>query len=122
MMSRSVVTHLAALWVALSASAALPQNDRTLAGRGHTLLMRNCSRCHSVGSTGTSPHREAPAFRTLGQRYPIETLAEPLAEGLSTGHPDMPDFIFEIEDVRAILAYLDRSGPNGETSREGDHM
>jgi cytochrome c len=53
-----------------------------------------------------STHPEAPPFRTLGQRYPIEALAEGLAEGLSSGHPDMPEFRFEIDDVRAILVYL----------------
>ena len=74
--------------------------------RGQLLLTRNCSRCHAVGRTGASSHRQAPPFRTLGQRYPIETLAEALAEGLYTGHPDMPEFLFEIQDVRAILAYL----------------
>jgi cytochrome c len=34
-------------------------------------------------------------------------LAEALAEGLSSGHPDMPEFRFEIDDVDAILAYLE---------------
>jgi len=29
-----------------------------------------------------------------------------LAEGLSSGHPDMPEFRFEVEDVSAILSYL----------------
>jgi hypothetical protein len=42
----------------------------------------------------------------LGQRYSIESLAESLAEGLYTGHPDMPEFVFDIADVSAILAYL----------------
>jgi mono/diheme cytochrome c family protein len=68
--------------------------------------MTNCSRCHAVDRAGTSPHPEAPAFRTLGERYPIDSLAEALAEGLMTGHPDMPEFVFEIDEVKAILAYL----------------
>ena len=29
-----------------------------------------------------------------------------LAEGLSTGHPDMPEFVFAAEDVGAITDYL----------------
>ena len=70
------------------------------------MLWVNCSRCHAIDRTGTSAHREAPAFRTLGQRYPIDFLAEALAEGLVTGHPDMPEFVFEIRDVDAILSYL----------------
>ena len=62
--------------------------------------------CHAVGRAGTSPHREAPAFRTLSQLYPVDELQEALGEGLSSGHPDMPDFVFPPEQVGAILAYL----------------
>jgi mono/diheme cytochrome c family protein len=42
----------------------------------------------------------------LSRKYPIEGLAESLAEGLSVGHPDMPEFVFEPDDIAAILAYL----------------
>ena len=31
----------------------------------------------------------------------------PTAEGIITGHPDMPEFLFEAPDVGAILAYLE---------------
>jgi cytochrome c len=94
------------LLVLASAGAALPQDRRALETRGEGVLTTNCSRCHAVGRTGNSTHPQAPPFRTLGQRYPIEVLAEALAEGLSSGHPDMPEFRFEIDDVDAILAYL----------------
>jgi cytochrome c len=76
------------------------------AGRGEFLLVTNCARCHAVGRSGTSPHPAAPHFRTLSRRYKIEGLAEALAEGLSTGHPDMPEFVFAPEDVGAIIKYL----------------
>ncbi len=56
--------------------------------------------------TGESTHPEAPAFRTLGKRYPIESLEEALGEGIISGHPDMPEFVFESNDVGAIIAYL----------------
>jgi cytochrome c len=85
---------------------ALGQESATLEGRGQTLLAENCARCHAIGRSGTSPHRAAPAFRTLSRKYPIEGLAEALAQGLSVGHPDMPEFVFEPNDVGAILAYL----------------
>jgi cytochrome c len=93
--------------VLMSAGASLAQDKRALEGRGEGLLTSNCARCHAVGRTGNSTHPEAPPFRTLGQRYPIEVLAEALAEGLSSGHPDMPEFRFEIDNVDAILAYLE---------------
>jgi cytochrome c len=102
--SRSLISVVLVL---LSAGRALPQDKRALLSRGEGLLMTNCSRCHAVGRTGNSIHPAAPLFRTLGQRYPIEVLAEALAEGLSSGHPDMPEFRFEIDDVDAILPYLE---------------
>ena len=87
------------------ASIASAQNSDELE-RGRALLARNCSRCHAIDRNGTSPHREAPPFRNLGQRYPVESLQEALAEGLSTGHPDMPEFVFEPSDITAIITYL----------------
>ncbi len=89
-----------------SIASASAQEGTTLEKRGETLLTTNCSRCHAIGRTGASPHSAAPAFRTLSSKYPIEGLAEALAEGLSVGHPDMPEFIFEPDEIAAILAYL----------------
>jgi cytochrome c len=74
--------------------------------RGETIVTRNCARCHATMRTGDSTHPEAPAFRTLGKRYPIESLEEALGEGIISGHPDMPEFVFESADVGAISAYL----------------
>jgi cytochrome c len=88
------------------AAPALAQEATAPAGRGELLLTRNCARCHAVGRTGASPHPAAPPFRTLSRKYKIEGLAEALAEGLSTGHPDMPEFVFAPDDVGAIIDYL----------------
>jgi cytochrome c len=38
--------------------------------------------------------------------YAADSLSEALAEGLVTGHPDMPEFVFPPEDVGAIVSYL----------------
>ena len=73
---------------------------------GETLLTRDCAPCHAIGTAGDSPRKDAPTFRTLGKRYPIESLEEALGEGTMTGHPDMPDFKFDADDVGAIIAYL----------------
>ena len=75
-------------------------------GRGEALLSRHCAMCHAIGRSGTSPHAAAPAFRTLGQRYPLDSLEEALGEGILSGHPDMPEFAFEAYDVGAIIRYL----------------
>lgn len=73
---------------------------------GEGLLTRDCGRCHAVGRTGDSPRSDAPAFRTLAQRYPIESLEEALGEGIMSGHPDMPEFNFDADQVGAIIGYL----------------
>jgi cytochrome c len=73
---------------------------------GAELLQRDCARCHAVGRSGASPHKEAPAFRTLGKRYPIDSLEEALAEGIVSGHPDMPEFEYAPDQIGDIIAYL----------------
>lgn len=74
--------------------------------RGRALVTKNCAGCHAVERSGASPRADAPAFRTLGHRYPVEALEEALGEGILSGHPDMPEFVFDSEDVGAIIAYL----------------
>ena len=88
------------------AQTAAAQDIQALERRGEELLGAKCARCHAVLRTGESPHSAAPAFRTLSRRYPIEGLAESLAEGLSVGHSDMPEFVFQPDEIAAILAYL----------------
>jgi mono/diheme cytochrome c family protein len=73
---------------------------------GEALLTKNCSSCHAVGRSGESTHKEAPAFRTLATRYPIESLEEALGEGIMSGHPDMPEFKFDADEVGGIIGYL----------------
>jgi mono/diheme cytochrome c family protein len=74
--------------------------------RGEALLTRHCASCHAVGRIGASTHKQAPPFRSLGSRYPIDALEEALGEGIMSGHPDMPEFQFSAPDVGAITAYL----------------
>ncbi|MBI2716041.1 MAG: cytochrome c [Rhizobiales bacterium] len=73
---------------------------------GETLLARHCGACHAVGKSGDNPQKDAPALRTLGSRYPVEALEEALGEGFMSGHPDMPEFKFDADDVGAIIAFL----------------
>ena len=76
------------------------------AQRGLVILRANCSRCHAIGKIGESPLPIAPPFRTLHERYPVEDLQEPLAEGIVTGHPTMPEFRFDPGQFGDIIAYL----------------
>ncbi len=75
--------------------------------RGRALATALCSRCHAVEVVGRSPMPAAPPFRTLPERYPIESLAEALAEGLLTGHPGMPEIQLEPGAIADFLAFLD---------------
>jgi cytochrome c len=76
------------------------------AQRGLTLAQTNCTKCHAIGKVGESPMREAPPFRTLHERYPVEDLAEAFAEGISTGHPAMPEWRFDPGQIGDLIAYL----------------
>ncbi len=80
--------------------------EKDLTDKGEALVKENCSRCHAIGKEGDSPHPQAPPFRTLSSKYPVEDLAESLAEGIVSGHPDMPIFVFSPHDVEAIIEYL----------------
>ena len=74
--------------------------------RGKTFALTNCARCHSVDKVTPSPLKIAPPFRTLHNRYPVETLAEALAEGIVTGHPTMPEFRLDPDQIHDLLSYL----------------
>jgi mono/diheme cytochrome c family protein len=39
-------------------------------------------------------------------RYPIETLGEALAEGIYTGHAEMPAFELSPDQINDLLSYL----------------
>jgi cytochrome c len=74
--------------------------------RGKKFALTNCARCHSVDRVTQSPLKIAPPFRDLHERYPVERLAEALAEGIETGHPTMPAFQLEADQIHDLLSYL----------------
>jgi cytochrome c len=74
--------------------------------RGRTFALNNCARCHSIDRVTRSPLKIAPPFRTLHLRYPVETLGEALAEGIVTGHPTMPEFQLDPDQIHDLLSYL----------------
>lgn len=95
---------LSALVLLCAASVALALDGNPQAGR--TFAETNCARCHATGATGNSPLAPAPAFRDLHRRYPVDQLAEALAEGIGTGHATMPEFQLEPAQISDLLAYL----------------
>ena len=101
MIGRFLVPLALTLITSTPAAAASPQEQR-----GRTFALNNCARCHSIDKASPSPLKIAPPFRTLHKRYPIETLAEALAEGISTGHPTMPAFQLDPDQIGDLLTYL----------------
>jgi len=74
--------------------------------RGRAVVMEFCAHCHAVGKTGNSPHASAPPFRTLGRSFNLDQFPRLLERGISSGHPDMPEFKFSLDDALAVSAYL----------------
>ena len=102
---RHVIAIAALIFASSCASqATIAQNSRE--ARGREIVEQNCSSCHATGWSGDSPAPEAPPFRTLSHNYRVDALEEAFAEGISVGHPAMPQFAFEPDDVRALVAYL----------------
>jgi mono/diheme cytochrome c family protein len=100
MYQRSIILLVLSLFV----GAALAQDGR--AQRGRTFAQTNCASCHAIGPVGESPLKIAPPFRTLHARYPVENLAEAFAEGITTGHPTMPEFRLDAAQIGDLIAYL----------------
>jgi mono/diheme cytochrome c family protein len=96
---------MTALIVMVSCGAALA-DDAAIIAYGRGLVTENCSGCHGVGVSDNSTHPQAPEFRTLSQRYPLDALEEAFVEGIDTGHPDMPKFLATPEQITAILTYI----------------
>ena len=88
----------------LPAVAIQAQVDRV--ERGHAFVQANCAVCHAIGRDGESPLQAAPPLRTLHRRYPVESLTEALAEGITTGHPAMPQFKLDVAQIGDLIAYL----------------
>uniref|UniRef100_Q07QU5 Cytochrome c, class I n=1 Tax=Rhodopseudomonas palustris (strain BisA53) TaxID=316055 RepID=Q07QU5_RHOP5 len=99
---RSVLACLALLLVTATSAMAGSPAER----RGKAFAKANCSRCHAIDHKSASKNEAAPPFRMLHLRYPVETLAEAFAEGIYTGHPDMPAFELEPRQINDLLAYF----------------
>jgi cytochrome c len=73
---------------------------------GQKLAQEWCAKCHAIGLYGDSPLQIAPPFRDLHQRYNVEDLAESFAEGIMVGHPTMPVYRFDPDQIQNLIAYL----------------
>jgi mono/diheme cytochrome c family protein len=101
-MTKRILALIALTLISLTPAVAASPDQQ----RGKTFALNNCARCHAIDRVGQSPLKIAPPFRTLHKRYPIETLAESLAEGIQTGHPTMPEFRLDPDQIHDLLSYL----------------
>lgn len=74
--------------------------------RGVVIARTYCMKCHSIDKVSPSSLAIAPPFRDLHKKYPVERLEEALAEGVVTGHPSMPEFRFDADQVGDFIAFL----------------
>jgi cytochrome c len=84
-------------------AGALAADDLTV---GRALAEERCARCHAIEKTGESPFPLAPPLRDIAKRYPLEGLEEAFAEGIVVGHPAMPEFEFEPDQIAGLIAFL----------------
>ncbi|UPJ48131.1 cytochrome c [Bradyrhizobium sp. 200] len=101
-MIERILRPIAFAFIALTPALAASPDEQ----RGKTFALNNCARCHAVDRVGQSPLKIAPPFRILHKRYPIDNLAESLAEGIQTGHPTMPEFQLDPDQIHDLLSYL----------------
>ena len=107
-MRRLVLSSLFLVAVVLPVAA---QQDPKVQ-RGKIFAQTNCGSCHAVGPVGDSPLPEAPPSRTLHERYPVDSLSEALAEGIITGHPTMPEFRLDPDQITDLISYLKSLEPS----------
>jgi cytochrome c len=102
-----VVTALATVAGAVGATllAQSPVQAQSVQ-RGVVIARTYCVSCHAIDKVSPSPLRDAPPFRDLHKRYAVEGLQEALAEGIVTGHPSMPEFRFDTDQIGDFIAFL----------------
>lgn len=82
-------------------------HSAALLAEGRQIATGLCAACHAVSVRDESAHPDAPPLRLLSRAYPVRALEEALAEGIMVGHPDMPPFQLEPDDIDALLTYLE---------------
>ena len=103
-MNVKITPSLALAVSALAAVSPCRAEPNVLAGKA--FAQANCSNCHSIDKVTRSTLAIAPPFRTLHERYPVESLEEALGEGIRTGHPSMPEFRLDPGQVGDFISFL----------------
>lgn len=81
---------------------------------GTLIAKKYCSKCHAIGNEQTSQHKSAPTFVDISTKWPLSYLEEALAEGITVGHPDMPEFKFTPTEIESLLSFMQWLGDQKE--------
>jgi len=97
---------IAAAMLAGATVGALGEDAPADIEKGRQIAEAHCVACHAIGVDDESALAEAPPFRDLGQSYDVEALEEALAEGIVTGHEDMPEIELDPQQITDFIGYL----------------
>ena len=78
---------------------------------GKQIAEQQCMRCHAIGRHDDSALPAAAPLRTLASKWPLDVLDEAFAEGIVTGHADMPEFRFQPGQINDLLGYIQSISP-----------
>ena len=103
---RHAVIAFGCLFATVAPLGAEPVDGLPAIPDGKVLLTEKCGRCHAVDATSASPRAEAPPFRDVFKKFPVEELRMRLSEGVVSHFKDMPQVDFTDEQVTGIIDYL----------------
>ncbi|MHA1158834.1 MAG: c-type cytochrome, partial [Alphaproteobacteria bacterium] len=88
----------------------IPDRQRTDGDidKGRAIAGSMCGACHAIAGDGPGNNAQAPPFATFAERWPIDNLAEALAEGIVVSHSNetMPELSLDPADIEALLVYI----------------
>lgn len=95
-------------WLGLAlawSGAAAAEGD---AKAGGAFARQHCAGCHAITGAGPSPNPNAPPFRGISKDWPVEAVAEALAEGIRLGHDGKPmvNIEFTVDEIADLVAYI----------------
>ena len=102
---------LFAIVVGLAGSSVSTIAQGADAKAGQALAEQNCARCHAIGTDDESKLPIAPPLRSLSSKYALDNLQEAFAEGIVTGHNEMPEFRLQPKQIDDLLAYIQSISP-----------
>ena len=120
-MPNVIVAGLLVAGLALSACTVAPIASAPIKS-GRQLAEQKCAGCHAIGFDGSSPNPNAPTFRSLHRRYPVDALRMSFAKGLEVGHRNMPQFTLPPREIDSLVDYLRSLDPCGKPSSDAAAM